>query len=248
MKLVPLLLLAVSLPAFGAADFPCANEIRQELGAEALEAHYPMIRAIAILSQTPEYPNSEALGRWQEVRGYVTNRTDLNSYPKLRVSCDDQNLYPTHPQQILKEYHRYSSNQYNNTKLKGGDGPCLMAANTSGPKGPSCLRADLAYDVIISDTYQDACGNYYRGFRQTAFLGKEESMGTLFSAGRTVFQRPGSTIENDMTYGHTYPVAASEMLMVGPLLPGDAEAIERARKEAAATNVYDEATRTYRQR
>lgn len=239
---------ASAVAAEPALDFPCASEIQLELGSSALADHYPAIRAIALLAQAPELPNPEGLTHWKEVRGYVTDRTDLDAYPKLKVDCPDQRLYPTHPQQSTKLYHRYNSNQYANTKLKGSDLPCLIASAEVGAKRRFCLRADIGYDVIISDTYQDACGHYYRGFKQKTFLGKDENMGTLFSEGRTVFQKPYSPIQNDMTYGHTFSVEAKELLMVGPLFPGDDEAIARGRKDAEATNVYDEASRLYRQK
>ncbi|RYZ98855.1 MAG: hypothetical protein EOP11_20145 [Proteobacteria bacterium] len=78
------------------------------------------------------------------------------------------------------------------------------------------------------------------------FLGKDETMGSLFSAGRTVFQREDSKIENDMAVGHTYPIAVKDFTLIGALLPGDETAIEKLKEKAKTISIYDEKTHTYR--
>lgn len=241
------ILAALPLGALAGADFPCAEEIRAGLGAEEFARNLALVRSVALLASEPEFPNPGAFTKWREMKGWVTDRTDLETYPKLTVDCADQKLYPTHPQQQLKLYHRFSANAYDNLKLKGGDEPCLIGQkNAPAGKAPLCFRADTAYDTIISDTFQDACGHYYRGFKQVTYLGRNENMGTLFSAGRTTLPKPGSTIENELIPGHTYPVAAKDFLFVGPLLPGDEGEIKKLREAAKKDSVYDEAARTYR--
>ncbi|RZA09754.1 MAG: hypothetical protein EOP11_00665 [Proteobacteria bacterium] len=216
---------------------------------------YPFAFAIAITLFTPigfaaesDLPNAEALTKWREQKGSVTDRTDLTSYPRLKVACANQKLFPSHPQQDLKLYHRFNTNQYDHFKLAGTDEPCLISQKAA-PKGraPLCLKADIAYDALISDTYEDACGQAYRGFREVKYLGKNESMGTLLSAGRTVFQREGSSLENDMALGHTYGIPVADFAIIGALLPGDEAAIQRLKEKAKASTIYDEETHTYRQ-
>jgi hypothetical protein len=246
-----LFILSSSLPAAAEEDFPCADVLRASLGAEAFGKDLDLVRSVALLSASPDFPNPEALTKWKEVRGYVTDRTDLEAYPKLRVDCEDQHLYPTHPQQLLKLYHRFNSNQYDNQKLKAGDEPCLIGQKESQRNGPSsrplaCFRADIGYDSIISDTFEDACGHYYRGFKAVSYLGRDENMGTLFSAGRTTLQKPGSKIDNELVPGHTYAVPVKDLLFVGPLFPGDEAEIKKLREAAKAGSEYDPATRTYR--
>lgn len=207
----------------------------------------PAARAQALPIAAPAVPNPEALAKWKEMKGYVTDRTDLEAYRKLAVDCADQHLYPTHPQQLLKLYHRYDSNQYDNLKLKGTDEPCLMPQkNPPRGRAPLCLRADIAYDVIISDTLQDVCGHYYRGFKRATFLGKNETMGTLFSAGRAVYPKEGSKIDGEMEIGGTYAVPLKDLLFVGPLLAGDEEKIAELREEAKAIADYDPNTHLFR--
>src|SRR5258705_11322484 len=89
--------------------------------------------------------------------------------------CDPTTLYPTHPQQNLKRWEQHQIATYNLSKVPAGEadkeGVCTIKTNQ---EKPSCLRATDFQHVVVSDTYQDKCGNQYRGAVAKAFLTKNE--------------------------------------------------------------------------
>jgi hypothetical protein len=183
-----------------------------------------------------------------------------------RFACPrDPNLYPTHPSQGTKEYHLYDTAQYSNQQLDGRDDTCLVSQVRAHPRARplnpatvqriireaeangrriACLQADIAHRVVLSDTYIDACGNYYRGVKRTSFLQSNESMGTLFSPGRTNYDR-GNSVSDGQYDGDTYPVRHTEFAFLAELLPGDMPKITQARAAARATHTLDTAGRIF---
>ena len=187
-----------------------------------------------------EIPDSGAITRWQNVDGYQSTPIDVMTLPSVPVSCADQNLYPTHPQQTTKLYHQFLAARYSEQKLTANDTVCKIGSkykNTSGMY--PCLAADYGEYAVISDTYQDACGHYYRGVWDVFFLKRDDNMGMLFAKGRTLYQKPHSDYPNDMYVAQTYPVDVKDFLIVTSLFPGDREEIEKQRQDAQATHIYD---------
>jgi hypothetical protein len=190
-------------------------------------------------------PHPEALGPWQEDTKIIESPAPWETLPRLALPCGEQELYPTHPQQTLKRYLLYAYAQYDNQKLSGHDEPCLVHSPRSDQRPLPCLRADVAYHVVLSDTYQDACGNGYRGVWELYFLGQQDNMGTLLSLGRSLQPRPGSDLANDFVAGGTYAVPASSFLFLTPLFPGDRETMEKDRQEALSHFHFDGKKRVF---
>jgi hypothetical protein len=187
-----------------------------------------------------DIPNPAAIVGWQEVDGYQTSQVDVMALPAVPVNCADKNLYPTHPQQTTKLYHRFLSVRYAEAKLTAGDEACKIGSKYQNAAGRRpCLAADYGEYAVLSDTYQDACGNFYRAAWDIFFLKGNDNMGMLFSKGRTLYQRPDSDFPNDMYVAQTYPVPASDFLLISPLFPGDEQAIQIQRDGALKTHTYD---------
>lgn len=175
------------------------------------------------------FPDPEYLGPWQEDSDFVLN----NPIPPYRVqekafACGVKKLYPTHPSQMTKEYLHAVYSMYNYAKIPPTSYACLI----KNPTNRFCVRAATAIMVVMSDTYEDDCGNFYRGYWLVTYLKSDESMGTLFAKGRSAFQRPGSEFKNDFIEDGTYFVPVKDFMFFGELLPGDMNKI-RAEKARA---------------
>ena len=169
-------------------------------------------------------------------------KLDTLKVKKTTLNCAGaEELYPTHPDMGLKEYYNAQWGRYDQRLLKGNDEACLVSSRPSRPNALKfCLAADILKYVIISDTYQDACGNLYRGFYEEMYFKAQDNMGTLFSKGRSVYPDPNAMFSGEMITAGTYAVPASEFLFLTPLFPGDAEKIEKARKQAFQSGMtYD---------
>lgn len=167
---------------------------------------------------------------------------DVFSLPSKKIECGDPNLYPTHPQQSTKLYHSYQTAAYDQTRLRAEDEACKIGSKYENTLGwRPCLLADVAEDAVISDTYQDACGHFYRAAWEVTFLKSDDNMGLLFSRGRTLYPKENAEFENDMYVAQTYPVAAEDFLVITDLFPGDLEKIEAQKRAAEATHSYDPA-------
>ncbi len=202
---------------------------------KALRFAIPLVGLFVLSNVALAYPepapvsNSAAFRGWQDHADYVTTEPDIKSLTPISLKCAEPTLYPTHPQQTQKTYHVFKTGQYNHQKLNGDDDGCAMSSGTVGSKGTRfCLRPDAAEYAVISDVFMDRDGNSYRAFWEVQFLKKAESMGSLFSKGRTVYPNPKSQIPNDMQLGGTYPVSANEFLFLTEPFPGD---IEKAQKQ-----------------
>ena len=188
------------------------------------------------------FPHPMALSVWQDSPDFTDPSIDLQKYPSSKITCDDGNLYPTHPQQTLKKYHVHRWAGYDQNKLKPDETACVRPSSM----GTFCVRGDIAYDVILSDTFEDRCGNLYRGFEQVSFLGQDETMGTLVSPGRTIYPKPHSEFIGEFISGGTYAVPIARFMKIGPVLPTDIEQIQKGREQAlGVTHSYDTTTHLY---
>lgn len=178
------------------------------------------------------FPNVEQLEKWQISSDVVVDPktprpVDIQYTPH---SCEkDNNLYPAHPQQDTKEYLYGAYANYAHHKLPVDSSACV----TVNPTRRFCLRATYANLIIMSDIYEDACGNFYRGYWLTSFLKSDESMGTLFSKGKTAYEKPEAEFPGEFVMGGTYPVDKINFLFLGKLRQGDKEAVEKGRKDAS---------------
>lgn len=169
---------------------------------------------------------------WRPDLDHGTSAVDPAKLPAKKVDCEDQNLYPTHPDMTTKAYHLAYFGRYDYRLLEKDQPGCMIGGLTKLKGVFPCLSSDVLRHVIISDTYQDRCGNHYRGFVRVVYLQKEENMGTLFSRGRTMYPNPKSQFANDFIVGGTYAVPASEMTSISELFEGDLEMIRRGRERA----------------
>jgi hypothetical protein len=205
----------------------------------------------------------EGLGPYRNLYPVTTPVTVLRH--KAFACPNDANLYPTHPSQVLKEYHAYDSARYNQREIDGRSEACLVSRVRAHPnarqpsaasvariiaeaeangRGIPCLQADAVHRVVLSDTYIDACGNYYRGVKRLSFLGSQENMGTLFSAGRTSYNQ-GASVTDGQYDGPTYAVPYTDFVFLAELLPNDMGRITQARSAARATHKLDETGRLF---
>lgn len=173
--------------------------------------------------------NPQAIEAWEEKMGYVTLKMDLNKVQKIGLDCKDKNLYPTHADQGSKQYHIFDYASYNRLQLNPNDEACLLSSKYKNGAGKFyCMKADLLYTAVISDTYKDSCGHYYRGYWRVTYLQKNDNMGTLFSKGRSMYQNPNSEFPGDMLMDGTYKVDVNQFLFLSPLFKSDMKYIKEA--------------------
>jgi hypothetical protein len=212
----------------------------------------------------PQDDNAELFG---PTRIRDTGGVPLSSLKEKFFACrSDASLYPTHPSQVLKQYHSYETARYNHLMLDGRDYECAISrlgndhprarqpnpatvariiaeAEASGRRIP-CQMGEVQHVVYLSDTYIDACGNYYRGVKYLSFLETDENMGTLWSPGRNTMDT-GRDITAGQVDGSTFPVPFSDFFSFAELLPGDMATIERERAAARSTHTLDAAGRIF---
>ncbi len=180
------------------------------------------------------YPDSQFLKLpWRKSNevAYDGNSPGPSQLNLKSLNCGDRTLWPTHPQQTTKNYLYGIYANYDHPRLP----PTSHACNRTSTNGRSCLTATWAYLFVMSDTYQDSCGNYYRGYWMVNYLKKDDNMGTLLSKGRTVYQTPGSQFRGDYETAQTYGVEAREFLFLTELEAGDMVKIRRDSEAALRT-------------
>jgi hypothetical protein len=213
----------------------------------------------------PQDFNTEGLGVF---RDRDTGAGPLSGLRPKRFLCPgDPNLYPTHPSQMLKLYHDYQTARYDHRAIDARHEACTISR--LGNKHPSagqpradvvariiaeaeasgrrihCQQADILHRTYVSDTYIDACGNYYRGVKRVEFLERDENMGTLWSLGRHTADVGRSSDEGQRDQG-TYAVPNTDFFLLAELLPDDMPKIERQRAAARSTHTLDAAGRIFR--
>lgn len=201
-------------------------------------------RKIASLEESEarrSLPNQHALKNWARLSDYETGeKIPLEQLPRISLSCKDKNLYPTHPQQSTKIYHYFYSANYDHFRLSPHDEACAQSAKSTPGVKQRCLRGDSAHHAIISDLYRDSCGNLYRAVWEVVYLASNESMGTLSSRGRTMYQNPKSEFENDLITGATYILAESDFLFLTEPFSEDVEKVNRHVEQARLFSNFDE--------
>lgn len=175
------------------------------------------------------FPDANLLIGWTENRDFViTQSVSPESIRKTALNCPSQNLWPTHPQQYTKEYHYAVWSHYDHGRLKPDSPACV----TPNPTRRFCLKATYANAVFMSDLYLDECGNSYRGYWPVFYLKSDESMGTLFAKGRTVYPKPNSQWGGEFQTGDTYVTQGSDYLFLSPITNTDAQQIDLSRQNA----------------
>ncbi len=176
------------------------------------------------------FPDTHLLQPWRQSSDVVFERPpqmphQLNEVP---LDCRDQRLWPTHPQQYTKDYHHAVTASYQQHKLPINSSACLRP----NPTRRFCIQATWANLIVMSDTFQDNCGHTYRGFWLVKFLDAHESMGTLLSKGRTVYEKPNSQFAGEFEEGNTYPVPANDFILLTRIRKSDVAKIEGQRAQA----------------
>lgn len=196
---------------------------------------------------TVEVLEPEAIDKWVDPKYETGQKVPLDQVEvtSIPASCKDQMLYPTHPQQDTKIYHVYRSARYDLKKLEPAPSASNVCMKSNKAAKKFCTIADTYQYVVMSDTFQDGCGNLYRGVWNFGFLKRDESMGTLFSKGRTMYQKPNSEFENDMYVAQTYSLEHKDFLFLTPLFDGDDVKIKKQIEKALKTHKYDLKTKLF---
>lgn len=171
-----------------------------------------VIRWEELLDNT-HYPNSSALEVWNNESSY-TSSFDVDPYLlKTQVLCKDTKLRPKTPEQLHKKYYLYKIAKYDLRKLNKFDEACAIGT----PKNSSlnaCLKPTEAHIAIVSDLYEDSCGNNYRGFWVVRFLKKNETIHTLVAKGKSLIHKPNSDFFEEMIAGPVSEVDAKDFLFL----------------------------------
>lgn len=215
--------------------------------------------AFITFAATPELdPDmSEIQGKELEALKWGPEKND-NVKPEAvvrkKVDCANKELHPSQPTQYLKQYHKLKRGSFDHFKITADSKFCKINNKKTMLNGPKCLKGETLEFYIASDTYEDACGNLYRGYYRRQFLQKDESQGTGWSPGHSMFERQsasgdvydfGATVK-DMVDGHTHLVKVGEdLLFVADLLPGDAEKIAEEKERAAQTHNFNKKKRIW---
>jgi hypothetical protein len=212
----------------------------------------------------PQDDTIEGLGPLRPVNTGAGPTSDLRT--KSFACPQDPNLYPTHPSQMLKLYHNSETARFDHRAIDARHEACVVSrlgnkwpnssevsprvvariiaeAEAAGRRIP-CQMGDVFNRVYISDTYIDACGNYYRGVKYVEYLSLDEHMGTLWSPGRHTADK-GPTRQDGQVVQGTYAVPHTDFFLLAELLPGDMAGIERERAAARSTHTLDAAGRIF---
>ncbi len=176
------------------------------------------------------FSDSLYLGPWQINGDFVMDGPPLQPYQIQEKSfqCPVKKLYPTHPSQATKEYLHAVYSQYDHGRLPPQSYACLR----SGPLGRFCVLAAIAMVVVMSDTYEDECGNLYRGYWLVTYLKSDENMGTLFAKGRSAYEKPNAQFPGEFIEDNTYFITPTDFMFMGEILPGDKAKIATERDRA----------------
>ncbi|MCO5141589.1 MAG: hypothetical protein M9962_00700 [Oligoflexia bacterium] len=172
-------------------------------------------------------PNSFAFKGWVEKRHLNTSNLEISEMNIIPLSCENEYLAPTHPQMTTKLYHSTKIGQYDHFRLNANDEACTIGGKFKNKNGQlPCMKADYLTETFISDTYQDQCGNFYRGIHKVVFFKTHENIATLFSPGKVMIQNPKSTFDNDYILEGTYLVHKNDFYFLTNLFEDDLEKIK----------------------
>jgi hypothetical protein len=176
------------------------------------------------------FPHSEYLDDFQLSTSLPVDRKlpIPSRIAPVKINCEEKVLWPAHPQEGTKEILYAANANYRHKSLPPKSPACLEHDTNQR----YCLKATVANVVVLSDTYQDECGNFYRGYWVATFRKTEERLETLASRGRAVSSKPNAKFREEVIFGDTSPVIEREFLFLTPLWYEDESRIERLRKEA----------------
>ena len=175
-------------------------------------------------------------------------KQSLSQIKIKQFDCSNTRLIPTHPQQTTKIYHRYLFGQFNVQKLTRMDHACRIGRPNTGSRlqsSHSCLVAEEAEDVIISDLYDDHCGHTYRGFWHVSLLRKNETMASLSALGRTLYEDHQAGYPGAYAVGDTYELQQNNFVFLAEPFSTDLEKIKINQTQAATTHSRDPKTLLY---
>lgn len=194
-----------------------------------------------------DIPEGQLIKSWGNPKYEDSSAPKIETLAHIGVSrkCSDKRLYPTHPQQNSKIYHLYRNGHYDYAQVPVESRVCKIKSSSASPV---CQRADTFSYAVISDIYTDACGNIYRGIWNRAFLKQDDTMGTLFSKGRKMYQKENSKIANDMEDGGTDAQDQSDFLFLTHAFPGDEEIARDLAAKAMETHTFDPKSHLFHQK
>ncbi len=212
-------------------------------------SHHTMNRQVSSLGRsilTGEVEEPASFKGWRKNASEQHGDLDFTELRPAEIHCSSTQLTPSSPDMSAKEYFNAMYGVYDHRKLNPESGLCLIRSKS---KKPFCLKADGLYYVVVSDLYQDKCGNYYRGYTEVMFQKSYETMGTLFSPGRTMYQNPKSEFQGDMIVGHTYPVEAGDFYFLRAASPEEIAKIRDAKAFAQKRgHIFDPEKNAYLQK
>jgi hypothetical protein len=214
-------------------------------------SHSSPVREVA--SEIPESILDQVVNEKQAFLGWKNNPKEQTAYLNLEevkpipINCENSRIFPSHPQMDQKKYFNAKYGSYDHFKLSPDSEICLLKTKTKNSKGNyTCLRADRLAYVVISDLYEDTCGNFYRGYKELLFQRSHENMGTLISPGRSMFSDPKGTVEGEYVYGSTYPMESMEFYFFTEVTDKERRAIQIGKIRAPNLGLHwDPETNTY---
>lgn len=211
-----------------------SSEVVEEESAESELREAPLADPVS----RDRVPEPQAFKGWSEDTSMISEPRPAD-VQRVSIGCADKTLVPTHPQSSLKTYHRYARGDYDAAKLLGDSELCRVKGNGRNTWGQvPCLAPDAFQYVMLSDTYVDHCGNYYRGFWEELFVLSQETMGTLLSKGRTVYEVPNAEFHGEVYDAGTYELDADTFVFFSKLFPGDADRIETAKNQVQSAGTH----------
>jgi hypothetical protein len=214
-------------------------------------SHSKAFREVA--SKIPDSILAESVKEKHAFLGWKNNpreQTDFLNFEEVKsvsINCENSRIFPTHPQMDQKKYFNAKYGSFDHFKLSTESELCLLKTKSKNSKGNyTCLRADRLAYVVISDLYEDSCGNFYRGYKELLFQRSHENMGTLFSPGRSMLPDPKATVEGEYIYGSTYPVESAEFYFFTEVTDQERASIKVGKKQAEKLGIrWDPQTNTF---
>lgn len=171
------------------------------------------------------FEDLEHARQWRADPEFVVENENLTINKKeVTLKCHSSKLFPSHPYQNTKEYHAAMMAQFNHFTLPADS----IACQISNQLGKICVKAGSAKIVVTSDLYVDECGNNYRAYWVSHYYSHHESMGTLFSKGRTAYKKEGSAFRGDYVTGQTYPLHGSDFIYLTEINEKDKKRLDKS--------------------